>query len=182
MAPDNCTGVSIKIRIIGMIRTPFFEASGTPIQPAYGACIEGEVCVDESYATALEGIEGFDRIWLIYWMDRAGSFKPRVVPYRDTQEYGLFATRSPNRPNPIGISVVRLLRREGCVLHVSDVDILDGTPLLDLKPYRLFVRCVPRLTGGMVGPPGRGQARCGREVSRSFRNRRDGQNRMMSRA
>jgi tRNA-methyltransferase O len=68
-------------------------------------------------------------------MDRAGPYRARVVPYRDTREYGLFATRAPNRPNPIGMSAVRLLRREGCLLHVSDIDILDETPLLDLKPY-----------------------------------------------
>ena len=68
-------------------------------------------------------------------MDRAAPFKPRVVPYRDTRERGLFATRSPCRPNPIGLSAVRVLRREGRVLHVADIDILDGTPLLDLKPY-----------------------------------------------
>ena len=154
MAPDNCTGVSIKIRIIGMIRSPFLEAAGTPIQPAYGAGVEGRICIDESCAAALDGIEGFDRIWLIYWMDRAGSFKPRVVPYRDTQEYGLFATRSPNRPNPIGISVVRLLRREGCVLHVSDVDILDGTPLLDLKPYVSSFDAFPVSRAGWLDHPG----------------------------
>lgn len=70
-------------------------------------------------------------------MDRAGPYRARVVPYRDTREYGLFATRVPNRPNPVGMSTVRLLRREGCLLHVSDIDILDETPLLDLKP------CVP---------------------------------------
>ena len=68
-------------------------------------------------------------------MDRVASFKPRVVPYRDTQERGLFATRSPCRPNPIGMSVVRLLSRDGCILHILDVDILDDTPLLDIKPY-----------------------------------------------
>jgi tRNA-Thr(GGU) m(6)t(6)A37 methyltransferase TsaA len=68
-------------------------------------------------------------------MDRVGQFKARVVPYRDTQEHGLFATRSPNRPNPIGISVVSLLRREGRTLYIGDIDILDGTQLLDIKPY-----------------------------------------------
>jgi tRNA-Thr(GGU) m(6)t(6)A37 methyltransferase TsaA len=74
-------------------------------------------------------------VWLVYWFDRAGPYKPRVVPYRDTHERGLFATRSPCRPNPIGVSVVRLLGREGNVLRVGGIDILDRTPLLDIKPY-----------------------------------------------
>ena len=120
---------------IGVIRTPFAAAAGTPTQPAYARGKEGRVFVDENYAAALDDIDGFDRLWLIYWMDRVGAFKPRVVPCRDDREHGLFATRSPNRPNPIGISVVRLVRRQGRVLFVSDVDILDGTPLLDIKPY-----------------------------------------------
>lgn len=125
----------IKARVIGVIRTPFVEPAGTPIQPVYGQNVEGRVLVDEPYAAALDDIEGFERLWLIYWMDRVGKFKTRIVPYRDDREHGLFATRSPARPNPIGISVVRLLRREGPVLHVLDIDILDGTRLLDIKPY-----------------------------------------------
>lgn len=135
MASAGKAGNPAAIQVIGTIRTPFPEAAGTPIQPAYGRGVEGKVLVRESYAPALDDIEGFERIWLIYWMDRTGRFKARVMPYRDTQEHGLFATRSPNRPNPIGISVVRFLRREGCALYVADIDILDGTPLLDIKPY-----------------------------------------------
>jgi tRNA (adenine37-N6)-methyltransferase len=121
--------------VIGRIHTPFTEAAGTPIQPAYAEGALGRVCVDPSLAPALDDLEGFERIWLVYLMDRVGAFQPRVTPYRDTREHGLFATRSPCRPNPIGLSVVRLVRREGHVLHVADVDILDDTPLLDLKPY-----------------------------------------------
>ncbi|MGB8412147.1 MAG: tRNA (N6-threonylcarbamoyladenosine(37)-N6)-methyltransferase TrmO [Candidatus Binatus sp.] len=96
---------------------------------------EGQVIVDEPFAAALDGLEGFERVWLIYWMDRADPFQPRIVPYRDTRAHGLFAARSPCRPNPIGMSVVRLMRREERTLHVADVDILDDTPLLDIKPY-----------------------------------------------
>jgi tRNA-Thr(GGU) m(6)t(6)A37 methyltransferase TsaA len=125
----------IALRVIGSIRTPFAEACGTPIQPVYGGGSEGQVVVDEPYAAALDDIEGFERVWLIYWMDRAAAFRPRVVPYRDTTERGLFATRAPCRPNPVGLSAVRLLRREGRILHVADIDVLDGTPLLDIKPY-----------------------------------------------
>jgi len=110
-------------------------AEGTPIQPAYALGVEGQVIVDEPFALALDDIEGFERIWLIYWMDRVSVFKPRVVPYRDTREHGLFATRSPCRPNAIGMSAVRLVCREGSILHVVDVDVLDDTPLIDIKPY-----------------------------------------------
>lgn len=126
---------SFPARSIGLIHTPFAEAVGTPIQPVFAQGAIGQVIIDEQYAAALDDIEGFDRIWLIYWLNRASAFQPRVIPYRDTKEHGLFATRSPCRPNPIGMSTVRLLGREGCALQVADVDVLDGTPLLDLKPY-----------------------------------------------
>lgn len=126
---------NISLRTIGRIRTPFRAGNGTPIQPAYAQGAEGQVIVADHFAAALDDIEGFERLWLVYWMDRVVAFQSRVVPYRDTREHGLFATRSPCRPNPIGLSAVRLLRREGCVLHVADVDMLDDTPLLDIKPY-----------------------------------------------
>ena len=127
--------LAAQLKVIGRIRSPFREAAGTPIQPAYAEGVEGQVVLEEPFAEALDDLEGFERVWLVYWMDRAAPFRPRVVPYRDTREHGLFATRSPCRPNPIGLSVVRLLRREGRVLHVAGVDVLDGTPLIDLKPY-----------------------------------------------
>jgi tRNA-Thr(GGU) m(6)t(6)A37 methyltransferase TsaA len=144
----------IRVQVIGMIRTPFPAASGTPIQAVYGKGIEGQVLVDAAYAAALDDIEGFERLWLIYWMDRVGQFKPRVIPYRDIREHGLFATRSPSRPNPIGMSVVRLLRREGSTLHVADIDILDGTPLLDIKPYIPEYDAHPASKAGWFDTPG----------------------------
>jgi len=122
-------------RPIGFIRSPHQSATGTPIQPTYAAEAEGEVVVDESFVPALADIEGFERIWLIYCFDRAAPFMPRVVPYRDTREHGLFATRAPTRPNPVGLSVVRLIGREANLLRVRGLDVLDGTPLLDIKPY-----------------------------------------------
>ena len=127
--------LQITARVIGVIRTPFLEAAGTPIQSVYGEKIEGRVLLYEPYAAALDDIEGFDRLWLIYWMDRVSDFKPRIIPYRDDREHGLFATRSPCRPNPIGMSAVRLTKRDGDTLYIADIDMLDGTRLLDIKPY-----------------------------------------------
>lgn len=126
---------SVVAKVIGLIHSPFSEAAGTPIQTVYGVGAEGRVELYESFAPALDDIEGFERLWLIYWMDRTGPYKHKVVPYRDTTAHGVFATRSPSRPNPIGMSIVRLLRREGSNLFVADMDILNGTPLLDIKPY-----------------------------------------------
>lgn len=123
------------IKAIGTLYSPYQTAAGTPIQSAYAGGAEGRVVLDPAYERALDDIEGFERLWLIYWMDRVGPFQPKVIPYRDDREHGLFATRSPTRPNPIGMSVVRLLGREGCELCVADIDVLDGTPLLDIKPY-----------------------------------------------
>ena len=124
----------IIFKAIGRIYTPFLEAQGTPIQSVYSKDTAGQVIVDEPFISALDDIDGFERIWLIYFLDRTSEFKPHVIPYRDTVKHGLFATRSPCRPNPIGLSVVNLLNREGGILHVGGVDMLDGTPLLDIKP------------------------------------------------
>ncbi len=124
-----------ELRAIGTIRSPYRRAAGTPIQPAFARGAKGTVVLDDAYADALDDIEGFERLWLVYWLDRADPFRPRILPYRDHREHGLFATRAPCRPNPIGLSVVRLAGRKGARLQVLDVDVLDGTPLLDVKPY-----------------------------------------------
>ena len=126
---------TVAFRPIGTIRTPFQTADGTPIQPVFGEGVEGEVEVDEAFAGGLADLEGFERIWLVYALDRAAPGGLLVVPYRDVTARGVFATRAPSRPNAIGLSAVRLLGREGARLRVADLDILDGTPLLDIKPY-----------------------------------------------
>jgi len=154
MNSEELPRVGLTLRTIGVIRSPFTAAVGTPIQPAYARGAAGEVVVAEPYVEALDDIEGFERVWLIYWMDRVGGFQARVTPYRDTRAHGLLATRAPSRPNPIGLSAVRLLRREGCVLHVADLDILDGTPLLDIKPYVPEFDAHPRSKAGWFEEPG----------------------------
>jgi len=124
-----------EIKQIGIIHSPFKQASGTPIQAATAKGAKGYVEIYEQYIDGLKDIEGFERIWLLYWFDRASEMKLHVKPYLDTEKHGVFATRAPSRPNPIGISSVGLLAIEDNVLRITDVDILDGTPLLDIKPY-----------------------------------------------
>lgn len=135
---------------IGVIRSPHEVPAGTPIQSRFGRDSEGQVILDEEWAPALEDVEGFERVWLIYWLHRAGPVRLRVVPYRDDREHGLFATRTPCRPNPIGLSVVEVLRREGRVLHVRGLDVLDETPLLDVKPYVPDFDAYPRSRAGWL--------------------------------
>jgi tRNA (adenine37-N6)-methyltransferase len=120
---------------IGIIHTPHQHAAGTPIQAALAAGVQGTVEVFAEYAEGLRDLEGFERIWLVYWLDRAKPPQLVVTPYLDTTPRGLFATRAPSRPNPIGLSPVRLLGISGNILAVEGVDILDNTPLLDIKPY-----------------------------------------------
>ncbi len=119
-----------------MVHSPFTEQRGTPVQPALaGTEARGTVELFPEFAAALADLEGFERIWLLCWLDRCGPWQPVVTPYLDQAAHGLFATRSPSRPNPLGISCVRLTARRGHVLEVSELDLIDGTPLLDLKPY-----------------------------------------------
>ncbi len=127
----------MKLQPIGIIHSPFQHATGTPIQPRAAGGTEGTVQVFDEFAAGLKDLEGFGRIWLIYWFDRARHKKCNLVvrPYLDDTPRGVFATRAPARPNPIGLSPVRLLDVRGNTLRVRDLDVLDGTPLLDIKPY-----------------------------------------------
>ncbi|MBP9020753.1 MAG: tRNA (N6-threonylcarbamoyladenosine(37)-N6)-methyltransferase TrmO [Syntrophobacterales bacterium] len=120
---------------IGVIRSPFKQVEGMPIQPAGAKGIAGSVEIYEMFAEGLKDLEGFSHIILIYHLHRSRGFKLHVKPFLDDQLRGVFATRAPRRPNAIGISVVRLLQVDRNILKIEDVDILDGTPLLDIKPY-----------------------------------------------
>jgi tRNA (adenine37-N6)-methyltransferase len=133
----NANETEVAFRFIGSIRTPFRQAAGTPIQGCFAGGAEGSVELFPEFEAGLQDVAGFDRLWLIYCFDRATSPQLIVHPYLDTAERGVFATRSPARPNRIGISSVRLLAVEGRCLRIADVDMLDGSPLLDIKP------CVP---------------------------------------
>jgi tRNA-Thr(GGU) m(6)t(6)A37 methyltransferase TsaA len=125
----------IKYTAIGIIHSPFKEPKGTPIQPSGAKGIGGTVEIFPEYAEGLNDLEGFSHIILIYHFHLSKKAPLKVKPYMDDEVHGVFAMRGPSRPNPIGISTVRLLRIEGATLHIHDVDIVDGTPLLDIKPY-----------------------------------------------
>lgn len=122
-------------RSIGIIHTPHKSAEGTPIQPLKAKGCRGTVEIDPELTPALQDLSGFERIWLICWFHRSNKPKLIVKPYMQDHLRGLFATRAPSRINPIGLSSVRLLKVEGNILEVEDVDMLDGTPILDIKPY-----------------------------------------------
>ena len=125
----------MEVKPIGIIHSPFKKPEGMPIQPVFADGAEGIVEVLPQFADGLKDLQGFERIWLIYWFDRVGEAKLIVEPFREKSQRGLFSTRAPCRPNPIGMSSVRLLRIAGNNLYVADIDVLDGTPLLDIKPY-----------------------------------------------
>ena len=133
--PINHSSLEIRLTEIGRVHSAFLQATGTPIQPYRAGNAPGYVTLRPEFVEGLAGLAGFDRIWLIYWFHRASAARMSVIPYRDTVAHGLFATRVPARPNPIGMSCVRLLNIEGNILRLAEVDILDDTPLLDIKPY-----------------------------------------------
>lgn len=120
---------------IGIIRTPHVETSQTPIQPVFAKGIPGTVEVFPEYVDGLMDLDKFSHLYLLYYFNRAKETKLKVKPYLEDELHGIFATRAPHRPNKIGISVVKLLKIEKNILHIEDVDILNGTPLLDIKPY-----------------------------------------------
>ncbi len=120
---------------IGTIHTPFRQSSGTPIQGGLSRDAEGEIRLLPAYEPGLTDLKEFSHIIVLYAFHKSAGFKLMVTPFLDTQKRGLFATRAPRRPNPIGMTVVRLLEVDGYTLRVRGVDMLDGTPLLDIKPY-----------------------------------------------
>ena len=123
----------LKLKPIGVIHSPYHAG-----QAPYQGCGREEICeveVFEQFAEGLKDIEGFSHIVLIYWFHKSRGYSLMVRTPWDTKPHGLFTTRSPNRPCPLGLSVVRLVGRKGNILKVKDLDAIDGTPLLDIKPY-----------------------------------------------
>ncbi len=126
---------TIQYHPIGIIHTPYKTPEGTPIQPPVSGGAEARVEVFAQYAAGLADLEEFSNIYLIYHFHLSKKFSLKVKPFLDDEFHGLFATRAPSRPNAIGLSIVELIGIEKNLLYVKNIDILDGTPLLDIKPY-----------------------------------------------
>lgn len=145
---------------IGVIHTQFREMVETPIQPPAAEDARGTVEVFDEFADGLDDLDGFSHIYLLYVFHLSQGFRLKVVPYLDNVERGLFATRAPRRPNPLGLSIVRLHTRRGNVLEVSHLDAVDGTPLVDIKPYvPFFDEQAEVRTGWLEHAPGRKDAK-----------------------
>jgi tRNA-Thr(GGU) m(6)t(6)A37 methyltransferase TsaA len=126
---------SIEFKPIGIVHSPFKDLQGMPIQPTGAAGVKGTVEVFDEYKEGLKDLDGFSHIILLYFFHLAKGFKLQVVPFMDSKPRGLFSTRAPKRPNPVGLSVVQLDEIKDGVLYIQNVDILDQTPLIDIKPY-----------------------------------------------
>jgi tRNA (adenine37-N6)-methyltransferase len=139
---------------IGVVRTPFAERATAPRQPYAARGVKGtiELAAGRDFEHALEDLEGWDYLWVVFWFHLNEGWRPKVLPPRSEKRRGVFSTRSPHRPNPLGISVVRLLGVRGLVIDVSDVDMVDGTPVLDLKPYVPWADAFPGARTGWLSP------------------------------
>jgi len=140
---------------IGTIRTPFHDPAETPIQPSRASGVRVEVVLERAFHAGLKDLEGFERIWLLYLFHRASEARMVVTPYLDNRPHGVFATRAPARPCAIGLSVVRLLGISEGVVTVADIDVLDHTPLLDIKPYVPEFDSFPGSRAGWIEECGR---------------------------
>jgi tRNA (adenine37-N6)-methyltransferase len=129
----------IRLQPVGVVRSRFKEPADLPppafAPPRFFERSMGEIEVFPQFAAGLDGLEGFSHIIVLFHFHRSGPSKLRVVPPGESEPRGVFATRSPHRPNPLGLSVLKLLNRDGRVLKVSGLDLVDGTPVLDIKPY-----------------------------------------------
>ena len=136
---------------IGVIHSPFKDVKGVPIQPPAAKGIKGEVEIFNDYVEGLKDLNGFSHIYLLFYFHKSTKYTLTVVPYMDKEPRGVFATRAPRRPNKIGISVVRLKTIIDNIILIEDVDIVDGTPLLDIKPYVPMFDQREEVTTGWLG-------------------------------
>jgi len=146
------------IEPIGVAHTPLRTKAEAARQPRAAAGCAGtlELYPGRNFEHALSDLDGWDMIWVLFWFHQASGWRPRVLPPRSTSgRKGVFATRAPHRPNPIGLSALRLERIEGLTLFVRDVDLLDGTPVLDIKPYVPYTDAHPAARSGWLGDAAR---------------------------
>lgn len=145
---------TLSLTPIGTVRSPFLERADAPRQPRAALGVVGtvELFAGHGYEDALSDLATWSHIWLVVWFDRNRAFSPKVMPPRSDRKRGVFATRAPYRPNPIGISAVRLLRVEGLTLSIAELDLLDGTPVLDIKPYVPYTDAIAGANHGWLEP------------------------------
>jgi tRNA-Thr(GGU) m(6)t(6)A37 methyltransferase TsaA len=148
-------GSALELRPIGVVHSPFKERVDAPRQPSAARGVTGtiEIFSGRNFEQALEDIQSFNFIWVLFWFHLNTTWKPKVSPPRSGLRRGVFATRSPYRPNPIGLSVVELCKVEGLTLSVQSLDILDGSPVLDLKPYIPYTDSLPDAKSGWLDAP-----------------------------
>jgi tRNA-Thr(GGU) m(6)t(6)A37 methyltransferase TsaA len=126
--------MKFEVQPIGVIRSPFKSKDNIPIQSSKSITL-GEAEIFPDYSEGLDSLDCFSHIILLYWFHKAHTYKPRVTPFLDSTERGLFSTRAPSRPNPIGISTVKIIKINGNIVKFEGADMLDGTPLIDIKPF-----------------------------------------------
>jgi tRNA-Thr(GGU) m(6)t(6)A37 methyltransferase TsaA len=142
----------LELTPIGVARSPFKDKRSAPRQPAAarGALGTIELFEHAGYEHALSDLDTWSHIWVVFWFDRNRGWTPKVLPPRSEKKRGVFATRSPHRPNPLGLSALALVGIEGRTLHVRDIDLLDGTPVLDIKPYVPYTDALPDAGSGWL--------------------------------
>ena len=143
---------TLSLTPIGVVRSPFKQKVEAPRQGVVAEGVEGriELFPVPGFEHALEDLDGWERLWVLAWFDRAEHWRPKVQPPRSARRRGVFATRSPHRPNPIALTCVRFVRVEGLTVVVRDLDLLDGTPVLDLKPYVPYADAFPEASSGWL--------------------------------
>lgn len=139
---------TISFSIIGIIHSEHQEEEKTPIQPIYAADCEGCLEVFPEFGAGLASLEGFSHVYLLYYLHKVREVRLQTEPFLQSKRHGIFATRSPWRPNPIGLSIVELLAVEGNILRLRGLDILNGTPVIDIKPYNAKFDCYENTKNG----------------------------------
>jgi len=147
----------IEMQAIGHVASPFRERYAAPHQPGVGEAVAGSIRLlpGHNYEQAVKDLEGFSHIWVLYWMHLNDGWNPTVIPPRGSRtRRGLFATRAPHRPNRIGLSVVELVAVKGLELTIRNFDMLDGSPVLDIKPYIAYADSIPHARSGWLETEG----------------------------
>ncbi len=140
---------------IGIVRSPYQDLSDAPRQPRVTPAVSATIALEPGrhFEDALDDLSSWEYLWVLFWFHRAGGFRPKVLPPRSAVRRGLFATRSPHRPNPIGMSAVKLVAVRGLCIDIAEVDMVDGTPVLDIKPYVPWADIVPASGSGWLDAP-----------------------------